>query len=1490
MVKLNSMFDRLKNTGTKLRKFILLLLFSFLFITGTAVFLLSQESIQNYFAHRFVSNLEKELNTNINLGHVSIDFRGNIHIEKLRILDLYHDTLLEFAQLDARIYGIGFRKHVITLSDVRLDNFKVKLGVHAIGSGSNLDFLTDYFDGENQNSHNKPWQVCIQKASLIGGDFVYFNKQKDAIDGLFDPNYLHFSGLGIDFDSMGFGKPIFYAKVHHIQGVERSGLTISKGRFNMLLDEKELIFSEMELKTPYSTIANRVELKYNSVDNLSDIFDSVRWNISLNKSLISLGDLQAFNPWFKNHTLPLHVDLNAVGTLSNLRLTHFSVATDPQKTLLKGVGRISSLESPSAMRYELNFSESQLAMDDIVGLVKDLDSIPQLKNFPLNTIQGKLSGSLNGLKFDGLMDANPGEYLGNFVLQFKNDGTISNFGASGSLSTFDLSRIRGDRLDVTINQASLTLNGTGSTPNDLQANLDLDIQQISGIGRSIKDCKIRILARQDTLDLDAIVSDPKFSMEANARILSWHSKPRIQATLMASNLVFDKLGLESLPLALSCNAVFDFGSEDLGNTNANFSVQQLVADHGATRYFCNNQQLHITENKGWTFAGDWINGNISSAWNIAEAQNLGQYLVSSFLPNRFKSPKNFLLEDMDFDLHINQTGWLSSVVEPTLETGPINLSGKIVSKNSVVQAIIGPVDFEFRGSKFAGATMDFHSNDTGTLRFNLESQSAEFGEVKHDTFAINGELEKGVLNVGINIHEFKDQYGVKLGFKSFVEKDSFPTDILNADIHIHNEPWQLDKRTHLSFERGNRIKVSNFMLNSPLNVIDMHGIVSASLRDTFSVEMENITPQILEPFFAKGIFDSLDFHWGGKLNIAGVLGDVKMMGTSYLNNVRYLGYDYGSFNLNLQEKGYAGVIGINFKGRKGPLKNVAIVGDLDLTDKVSKIDANLDIPLKTPLNILQPFLRGIVVTESGFIDGRVRFVGALNNPIVQGNVQVRDVSLGVDYLKTKYNFNGDFQVRSNGLFTSKPMLVSSADNLGTAKASLSIKHTNFTNFALDLSIYDANNLQLIKTKEVDNSVFYGTAWGNGSCRISGPFDKISIKMDMAPCNNSRLGILYPTLSNNSVAGNIKFRNHFGILTTKTEKKSYASGLGDIEILIRANPELETEFLIDKRLGDVIRGKGNGDIRILYDEKENFYLNGQYVIKSGEYVFSLPGINLLTKKIALDEGGKITWSGDPFDANLALSGRVEKRISPKQLMPSSSTNKGETFPATLIVSSLNISGSLLKPQITFDLQAPELSAGGAGMNSEVNSVIQRIRQDKDETLRQSISLLILGNFLPPSFSSGNPTNVSVIRGAGVAGNSVSTIASTVMNDIFSKYAIPTRIQMNIDDVQQKNGSTNPQLFVNSEWELSERLRLDLNYDPTVAMLVNSVAVPLNFNLEYNTRNENWRLKMFSRSSNMLSQANGNNVASGNTLGGSAVYRREFETFRRKKPPVKEIIGE
>jgi hypothetical protein len=54
----------------------------------------------------------------------------------------------------------------------------------------------------------------------------------------------------------------------------------------------------------------------------------------------------------------------------------------------------------------------------------------------------------------------------------------------------------------------------------------------------------------------------------------------------------------------------------------------------------------------------------------------------------------------------------------------------------------------------------------------------------------------------------------------------------------------------------------------------------------------------------------------------------------------------------------------------------------------------------------------------------------------------------------------------------------------------------------------------------------------------------------------------------------------------------------------------------------------------------------------------------------------------------------------------------------------------------------------------------------------------------------------------------------------------------------------------------------------------------------TRNENWRVKAFSRSNNLLLQQNNSTITngvSGNTLGGGLIYRREFNSLRLHKKP-------
>jgi hypothetical protein len=1464
------------------------MLLSFLLLTGAAIVLSRNHIVQNYFAQQLAQYLSKELNTKVEIGYVEIDFLRNIHVERLRIYDQSKDTLIEARQIEARLTKVDWKSHSIELSSVVIYKPRMKNGYHTEEGPLNIDFFSDFLDPPSDpNDHSEGWDFGINDVKIVDGYYQFFNIRQRSSDPYFDPDNMILSNIDAEMDSLTFGHPWFTVNIKSMTFKERSGLNIVKGAARVVIDKKQILASNLLLETPCSILGDRFEMRYNSMRDFRDIFHKVTFDIRLRKSKFCLEELIAFHPWFKDRNLPLFVNAHAEGPLASLVLKKFTFESLTDQTLLKGSGILTSLQDLDNFEYRLELDDSRLAVADLKDVVYELDSIDFVKKFEALDIEATITGGLTSFGFDGDLDAGPGHFSGHLALDFPESIDSMSYDVEGKLGQWDLGMFAGNGLDAFVNDANILITGEGLTADLLNTEADIHLIDYTVLGRHLTDIQLTGEFDKSQFHLNVESDDARFAFVADATVFDWDKNLSMDADLSASNVEFENIGLDKVPLILSGSASLIYGGGDAQNTNATIEVRQLVADHGSVRYFCNSQQLVQSASEGIQFSGDWLNGSISSGFDPSDAMNIGEHFLYTLLPNRFSAPTSFAPRDFSFDLQLIQTDWLSSFVDKTLQSGPINLVGHFGSQHRDVDVVLGPMDLSWQGAEWHRLKLAINANTDGAASLLLNAKDLNYGETKYDRFALEGKLRDGILDVGFDLHDRQDRYNVNLGSQSNVKLDSLPTNIHAANFYINKEPWQLDQESQLSLGGGNRLKVKKLMVNNSRHFVELHGVLSEMLSDTFTVEVGNITPELLSPFFPHGTFDSMQFHLGGRVRIAAALGQAKIVGESYLNDLVYLGYRYGSFDLKVAQRTSDKVLDLDLVARRGVLKNTSFRGRLKFGGDDQGLNADLFIPEGTTIGILTPFLSGIATTESGTIGGNVRIEGPMNDLIMQGDLKARDVMMKVDYLGTKYRFDdADFLVKSNGVFTRYPIQIYGKFKKGKAKATFAFTHNHFRDLALDLNVYDAQKIRIIETTEADNDLFYGTAWGNGSCRVWGPLDKINIKMDMTPSENSKLSILYPTLNTNSVAGNIVFRNHFGKVVGNSKSKKSSSGMGNIDLMIRATPDLETEFLIDKRLGDMIKGRGTGDIRILYDENERFFLNGQYTIKSGLYVFSLPGINLLTKKITLTEGGKITWVGDPYDANLALSGKIEKRISPAQLMVGSGNASSTNYPPTLIVSVLNINGSLMRPQIGFDLQAPELALS-AGSNSDVNAVIQRIRQDKDETMRQAIALLIFGNFLPPSFSSGNPTSGNVVSGAGVAGNSVSNIASNVVNDIFQKYGIKTKIQVNIDDVRRNSGtSSNTQVFVNSEWNLSDRLKLNLNYDPTVAVLVNGAAVPLNFNLEYSTRNENWRLKMFSRSNNLLLQQSGSitNGVSGNTLGGGALYRREFETFRRKKTPI------
>lgn len=278
------------------------------------------------------------------------------------------------------------------------------------------------------------------------------------------------------------------------------------------------------------------------------------------------------------------------------------------------------------------------------------------------------------------------------------------------------------------------------------------------------------------------------------------------------------------------------------------------------------------------------------------------------------------------DLQLIQTDWLSSFVDKSLQSGPINLVGHFGSQHRDVNVVLGPMDITWQGAEWHRLKLVVNSNTDGAATLLLNAKDLNYGETKYDRFALEGKLTDGILDVGFDLHDMQDRYNVNLGALSNVKLDSLPTNINAANFYINKEPWQLDEESQLSLVRGNKVKVKNFMVNNSEHFVELHGVLSEMLSDTFTVEVGNITPELLSPFFPNGTFNSLQFHLGGRVRVAAALGQAKIVGESYLNDLVYLGYRYGSFDLKVGQRTLDKVLDLDLVSRRGVLKNTSFRG------------------------------------------------------------------------------------------------------------------------------------------------------------------------------------------------------------------------------------------------------------------------------------------------------------------------------------------------------------------------------------------------------------------------------------------------------------------------------------------------------------------------------------------------------------------------------------
>jgi hypothetical protein len=689
------------------------------------------------------------------------------------------------------------------------------------------------------------------------------------------------------------------------------------------------------------------------------------------------------------------------------------------------------------------------------------------------------------------------------------------------------------------------------------------------------------------------------------------------------------------------------------------------------------------------------------------------------------------------------------------------------------------------------------------------------------------------------------------GFVAGVDPDS-------SRLTLYGTNWRFDPDNRIEYGPG-RLLIEDLRISSGTQSVAVESDVAPGRSDVLyatarNVELTGVAEIVLPNTPVAGTLS-------GTLTVRNPLEQPRWQVDGSILRFQYDKLAYGDLYLRSRyiEQGNRMFVTSNLVLRSDTL--IGLKGYYDPDSKTSQLDFVLATN-NLPVKLVEPFVKGTLYDLQGRLQIRaLQLRGTLAAPYVSGRGTFEGVSFGVDYFKTRFSLDGAVELSQRQISMSGLKLRDVRGN--EARVEGKLFHYGLRQLEFDLQILDMRNFLFMDTKAEDNELFYGrTIIRRGNADIKGKFGDLFINANVTTANGTTLNIPVSFYRRQTRLPYVRF---------KGAKGQDFSGIGQVDVLgmtlnleIETTPDAEGQIVFDERTGEVIRAKGSGTLTMIVTRLGDFSLYGTYEVQQGSYLFNLR--NTIKKRFAVEHGGTITWSGDPYDAVMNLSAIYRVNASLRSL--DTTIRSSQSIPVDVY---LRLRGALFRPEVNFDVQFPNTNSESS---LALGSLQRSITNDPQALNNQVISLLAFGRFAPQ----GN------FFGAGGAAGGVASSATEVLSN-----QLNTLLGQAFDDKLRVNVST--QSFNDINLGISTALfnnRFTIERNGVLVSNTNRSVTLGNVNLRYRLLPSEKRLQDNPNPLTLsLEVFNRENFGLGNQLvstsrGGGVFLRKEFDTFGELLP--------
>lgn len=1460
------------------------------FVVLVAIFLsltVYNNAFQTFLVKKYLNHLSKGLNTTISVENVEVSFFNNLKINRLYVEDLHNDTLFFATEIEAKIGILSLSDHKIDIKKIMLNEPYFNLQHPKDSLRNNLFFIIDYFSStEPKDTTTTEWEVKFNNVEIKKGRFTYHNNRVEQVDYGLDYQHVEITYLNtllkdIDFIPNGVASDIYNMSFH-----EKSGFQLDELTTDFAISDNGIFAEKMLLKTPNSTINGNIAFATDSFADLSEFITNVEIESHFDSSKVSFRDICFFTKELDCLNKYVLLDGDVKGRLDKLKGRNLSITTD-DGTYFSGNADISGIPNPDEIFIYLNIkslvtSKNRLEQIPLYPFVSEtFMKLPEnMRLLGDINFKGTVSGFLNDFVAYGNFNTALGNIHTDLALKMKPDKTYY----SGKISTrsFQLGRF----FEVPKQIGTIALNtkivGSGFSLKEIDAKLTGSINKIELKEYPYTNIQVDGKFKNEVFEGFLDVKDENLIFNFNGTADLSGELPHLQFVSEIKEAKLAKLNFintkEKLNTRFSTELKIDLigrnidnivGEIEMHNTNYIDKLDTIFIPNSYLKSFKTNGSKSIQLISD--FATMEVNGNYQFTDFMAIINNI----IYTYLPSQNKeiyTPQQ-VTNNFNFNATVLNTDILTKLFFNDIRFGPnTTINGEY---NSDVNHLIvnGSADSvsaygnQFNTIKLSGKA------DNNMLELDVDIEKVLVFKVDSlfmNDFKLSGTLKEDSLITDITWLNDSLSGRILDGSLSnitYFQKEQITSSFNNAFIYFDGSQWQLSDGNTITIDT-NSVAISNFKFANNNQKLIVDGTISNDdSRQQMDVVFEKFDLALFKSLIPQNTA-KLEGVFNGVASLKKMNNELLFTSDLNINNFKLNDYLIGQGNIKSKWLTEKEALNIDAKFFNERMPSIIVYGYYYPT---KSIENNLDFLItlnQTELSILDAYIKDYVTDLDGKATANIQVAGSVKAPKFNGNISLIGTSGTVNYLKTKYevpslliNVTPEMIAFDNALFLD--------ERKNKAYGTATLFHNNFKNLSLDLGMR-LEDFMVLNTKRLDNPDYYGIAFASGVVGIN--YDEYTSKTGI----EANITTSKNTIFNIPLEGNEEIQESSYItFVTKIDSTALASMLEEevdlsnfsMSFDLNVTDDAEIRLIFDEKIGDIMKSKGNGNLKLEINSAGDFTIFGDYVVKSGDYLFTLQ--NVINKRFNLLEGGTIKWNGDPLDAQVDIGASYRTRARLYDLLMSMDTSDvlKKRIPVDLV---LHMKNSLLAPDINFDIVLP---TADEDTKSKVKSVLYVSSQEENiqELNRQVFSLLVLNRFLPPPGVDG------VAGNAGLEKTATSELLSNQLSNWLSKISNEFDIGVNY----RPGDEISPQEFelALSTQLLNDRLIIDSNFG--IADRNNGSTANQNTNnligdvvLEYKiSKDGKLRIKAFNKS-NQFSLLE---INSPYTQGVGISYKEEFDNL-------------